>query len=311
MDSAQLPFTIQDNLQEVLSLSQVLILSSPSYINASLLPFINAPTQSFLFSYLYHHFVNVRLKVDSTLVLALKNIIVNALAHRTHEHLLEEIQPLKVKAYGIDAILHKTIEVCIENMPMWPPLESTFEQNQQLILRFLDLILKSFFYDPINEQHFFWAPREPTDTQTALFTQETIRDRDGTILRLNPSGGITVLGICLVSSHTTTAKQADLLHLALLAKQIINVGDTTGILAIHVEGTRVMFYLCALIDNAMYPMLLIGQIDIPLSLIELLPTFFEQLDTMKRIIDTFQRFCVIRRSVQGTLMTGFSQDTTL
>lgn len=72
-----------------------------------------------------------------------------------------------------------------------------------------------------------------------------------------------------------------------------------------------MFYLCALIDNAMYPLLLIGQIDIPLSLIELLPTFFEQLDTMKRIIDTFQRFCMIRRSVQGTLTTGFSHDTTL
>jgi hypothetical protein len=45
-----------------------------------------------------------------------------------------------------------------------------------------------------------------------------------------------VLGICLVSSHATAAKQADLLHLALLAKQIINVGDTTGILAMHVEG---------------------------------------------------------------------------
>jgi hypothetical protein len=34
-----------------------------------------------------------------------------ALAHQTHEHLLEEIQPLKIEAYGIDAILYKTIEV--------------------------------------------------------------------------------------------------------------------------------------------------------------------------------------------------------
>ena len=59
-------------------------------------------------------------------------------------------------------------------------------------------------------------------------------------------------------------------------------------------GTYVTFFLCTIEQEALYPFIKIGRLDVPTSL-ESLPNFLSQLDTCARIINTYSTFCVRRR----------------
>ncbi|EIE87837.1 hypothetical protein RO3G_12548 [Rhizopus delemar RA 99-880] len=62
-------------------------------------------------------------------------------------------------------------------------------------------------------------------------------------------------------------------------------------LAVQSVGVHITFFLCALQSESLYPFVQLARITVPTSL-DNLSDFVAHLDTCKRIIHTYNKFCV-------------------
>ncbi|KAI9489606.1 hypothetical protein BDB00DRAFT_842195 [Zychaea mexicana] len=170
-------------------------------------------------------------------------------------------------------------------------------KETELITNYLDPVISPMFHDPDNNRLFRWL-----NQKNNADTKEESTRPDGGMTVVNQLQNVYALGFVEVKAidacGNCTLTHMDTLRLAIFCKSTLDKDDVKCAIGVQAVGTYVTFFLCTIEQEALYPFVKIGRLDVPTSF-ENLPSFLSQLDTCARIINTYNTFCVKRRQEES------------
>ncbi|CAG8542975.1 991_t:CDS:10, partial [Dentiscutata heterogama] len=211
----------------------------------------------------------------------------------TRDNAVSELQILAVgRAYGECAIL-KSIRNIIERVPR-ATLKSPIGELE-LCTTYIDPILSQLFMDPDRDVFLRWSNKEAMESKVRKPIGRA-KQPDAIINEINQ------LSWGLSKGHGEAKVQeemnnlyllcTDLIRIAIFNKDAIDFYNMNCMLGFQVVGHHITFYLTTLLCDALYVMVEVGHVDVPMSL-EQVPAFLTSLDTLLIILNAYWSNCIM------------------
>ncbi|CAO3680738.1 unnamed protein product [Rhizopus stolonifer] len=281
--------SIVSDLQKALSLSHIMLLA-PEANDKEMLDLYGINTLSCMYREIRSQYIDKDVAFDLNLTKDVKNIITDLEDESISrvEAIIKMANLMKDQEDEERSLLQALLN-CITKLPKTKTCSVIGEA--ELISNYLDPILSPMFHQPDNHKLFRWLNKKNKESKKV-----DIKTRpDGGMSLTEQLHSVFALGFCEIKSSNAMNRHklthTDTFRLAMFCKNAIDDGKIKCTIAVQSVGTYVTFFLCALQANAFYPFVQLARVTIPTS-IDNLSDFVAHLDTCKRIIHTYNKFCV-------------------
>ncbi|CAG8695801.1 26804_t:CDS:10 [Dentiscutata erythropus] len=284
---------VESHTQQILSLSHILLLKPKQHC-----PLIVEVFGDELLVTMYEDIIQRLTKqeteFDSELLMKLIRIVKRLQRKEiTRDDAVSELQILTVgRSCGERAIL-RAIRNIIERVPRLTLKGPVGEV--ELCITYIDTILSPLFTDPDRGIFLRWSNKEVVESKArkpvgrAKQPDAIIKEIDQLSWSLSKGHGEAKVQEEMNNLYLLCT---DLIRIAVFNKDAIDFYNMNCMLGFQVVGHHITFYLTTLLCDALYVMIEVGHIDVPMSL-EQVPTFLTSLDTLLIIFNAYWSNCTM------------------
>ncbi|KAF0427121.1 hypothetical protein F8M41_006108 [Gigaspora margarita] len=284
---------VESHTQQILSLSHILLLKSKQHC-PSMMEVFGDELLEVMHNDILQRLTNQKTEFDEEILVKLVRIVKRLQRKEiTRDDAISELPILAVgRSYGERAIL-KAVRNIIESVPR-VTLKSPVGEVE-LCTSYIDTILCPIFSDPDSDVLLRWSNKQVEESKARKYTGRA-KQPDVIINEINQ------LSWGLSKGHGEAKVQeeennlyllcTDLIRVAVFNKDAIDFYNMNCILGFQVVGQHITFYLTTLLCDALYVMVEVGHINVPMSL-EQVPAFLTSLDTLLIISDAFWANCIV------------------
>ncbi|KAG0765947.1 hypothetical protein G6F24_004001 [Rhizopus arrhizus] len=301
--------TYESHDQHVLALSSILLLK-PSRTNSDLHQFIGREICEDLIDYLLEEYGIRSCEFDQYTRLDAEKIVKNCIRKKITE--FQDSQKLMALMVASNNV-HNRILFCFRNLLEQLPLEPISQKvdELELITRYTTAAINPLLENLMKHVMFRWTSVANDECKSSEISLLLARPDSTISMVIGTEIGQTVgYGEVKPASQALNHKLVgkDLVRLALLSKNAIDMYHSKFVLSFLVVGHHATFYLTDGTRNGFYPMVEIAHIQLPMSLKEL-PLFIAQADQLIIVSSAFWSLCVDQKTdQQSSLMPTLSDN---